>query len=333
MDSTLLTIAVILVFATVIALVQARRRDRCLKSFSDFRITLAEQDGDLTWGHMELYPTGIEILYDSPAANEEGYSEASFLFFKEQYEAIDALYRYSEGLTTEEQERRRKVIEQTRNPSFIRRLRRKLRNWIGMVRDALMQAVTVAIGAAKAQRPGGVVLGTQEAQIKALSSEVIGHTGNAFDPLLEEHLFRRVVVEVTRSGVTWNYCGLLKDYTSQFLELVDARPARGAAKDHRQLRPGTTGEYGVRVAMESGKVIVRNEGKQICYVDHIVADDWRREMHVVLAPGFGADLRLPAPIDSEAVEVTVGPVESIDMVVPRRHAIVRHAVAEEGWVA
>ena len=46
-----------------------------------------------------------------------------------------------------------------------------------------------------------------EDSLRSLSNEIIGYSGNAFDPLLERHLSQRVVVEVTRDGQRRDYCG------------------------------------------------------------------------------------------------------------------------------
>ena len=312
MDPTLLAILLLLVFATMLALLQARRRDKCLKDFEDYHISLAEKGGDLTWGQVQVFTTGLEIVYVEPIQAKQGHLERSFIFYREQYEAMDALYRYPQGLTQAEQERRRQVIAQTANPSAWRKLRRRLRNWISMVRDALVQAASLVIGAAKARAPGSAVLGSQEAQIKSLSSEIIGHAGNAFDPLLERHLFRQVVLELTRDGRTFSYCGWLKDYTSQFIEIVDAFANTG----HEPLpldgyHPGDERCEQVPIRIDAGRLYITNESDQMLYVQHVEAEAWRRSIGCVLPPGFTADLTLPPNADRDALRIWIGSVERV----------------------
>ena len=327
MDSTLLTVVLLLVFATALALIRARRRDKCLKDFEDFQISLAEKGGDLTWGRAWIYTTGLEIVYVEPVQAREGHLERSFIFYKEQYEAMDGLYRYPEGLRPEAQERRRRIIEQTANPGFLRRFGRRLRNWISMVRDALLEAASLVLGAARSRAtPGSVVLSSQEAQIKSLSSEIIGHAGNAFDPLLEKHLFRQVVVEVTRGERRFSYCGWLKDYTSQFVEIVDAfAQTDGAPLPLAAYAPEGEGNPGVQIQVEAARLSIRNGSDHLLYVQHVEAGAWRRPMGCVLPPGFTADLTLPPGIEAAALRAWVGSCERVDMVVPRTHALVRHA--------
>lgn len=326
-DTTLLTILILLALATVLAILRARRRDRCLRALDGFHVTLAEQDGDMVWGRAHVYATGIEVAYPKPVVAREGHLERSFLFYKDQFGTMTALYRCSEGLPADEQARRAKMIDRTANPGLLRRGMRWLRNWMGMVRDALVQAVGMLIGVAKTQAPGSAVFSSQEQNVKTLSSEIIGHTGNAFDPLLEQHLFTQVVVEVTADGVKRSYCGWLKDYTSEFIELLDAyantpdtqsRPVRAYAPGHNALPH-------LDVRIDDGRLHVTNKSERFLYAEKITATDWTHPVRAVLPPGYTADVTLPPTCASDTVRAWVGTANRVDMVVPRRHALVRHA--------
>lgn len=361
-DSTLVTILALLVFATIIAIVRARRRDRCLKGLADFHVTLSEQDGDLTWGRADVYSTGLEIVYAEPVVAPEGHLERSFIFYKDQYGAMEAVYRCPKGLSDAERERRDTLIARTAHPSLFRRFFRAIRTWTSMVRDALVQSVGLFVGLAKTRAPGSAVLGSQEKNVTALSSEIIGHVGNAYDPLLEHHLFTQVVVEVTSDATTRSYCGWLKNYTSEFITLLDAY---ANASDYqpqpvRPIEPGDAGD-GLSVTARDGRVTMRNDGVALYYVatvegevpasdtgtengtartdealsdeplsdeahsDEPPAERRSRAVHAVLPPGHELDVQLWPGTDETSVRVTAGTAERVDMVVPRRHALVRHA--------
>lgn len=325
MDPTLIAILLLLATATTLALVQARRRDRCLQAFDGFHVTLAEKDGDLCWGTAHVFATGLEITYAAPVQAREGHEEHSFVFYRDQYEAIDVLYRYPQGLPAEAQARRAAIIQKTARPGFLRRFGRRLRTWISMIRDALMQAVSIILGAAKTRKPGVVVSG-QEQSLTALSKEIIGYAGNAYDPLLERHLFRQVVLEVTRGERTYSYCGWLKNYTSQFLEVVDAfANTTGLALPMQAVTPGTANPAHVEMRLEGRRLHLRNRGDYMLHVARLEAGDWQRPMGAVLPPQGTANLMLPPAIDPAAVQAWIGTVERVDMVVPRTHALVRHA--------
>lgn len=89
MDATLWTLLTLLALATVLALIRSRRRDRCLRDFDGFTVTLAEQGGDLVWGRACVYPTGIEIEYETPVVAPAGHLERSFIFYRDQFEAME----------------------------------------------------------------------------------------------------------------------------------------------------------------------------------------------------------------------------------------------------
>lgn len=326
MDPFLLTLLLLLVVSTVLALVRTHRRDPCLQSFDGFHVTLAEKGGNLTWGKADMYSSGIEITYHEPVRAREGHRACSYIFYKDQYEAMDALYRYAEALSDTQRTRREFVIRRTVRPGPIRKLGRRIQNWISMIRDALLQAVGMVLGMVKTRTPGTAVLSSQEAQIKALSQEVIGHVGNAYDPLLERHLFSQVVVEITRNGRKRSYCGWLKNYTSNFIELVDVTAnAVGTDLPPATYAPGDDGIAGLSLSCGEGCLKIVNESPYVLFVKDVFARDWTRPMGCVVPDGYVADLQLPPGLDVATLRVRLGTVDRMDLVVPRAHALIRHA--------
>lgn len=325
MDPTLLTILLVLAVGTGVSILQARRRDRCLRHLDGYRATLAETDGDLVWGDLRVYATGIEVRYVTPVHTDAGHLEKSFLLYRDQYASLDAIYRYPLALTEAQRKRRADDLRRTVAPSIFRRAGRTLGNWLSMVRDAVTQSVSVVIGMAKARAAGPSVLATQEQGLKTLSGELIGYTGNAYDPLLERHLFERVVVEVTRAGRTQSYCGWLKDYSTGFLEILDAIVPDHHALDLAPHRPGAEPLPGVALRAERGEIVVENRGAPMLYVRELRHGDWARRMDAVVPAGTTADVRIPPHIPAAEVEVWLSTVQRVDIVLPRTHAIVRHA--------
>ena len=332
--STLVTILVILAVATVLALVRTRRRDRCLKSFDGFPITLVTQANEATWGTADIRSTGLELTYPEPVVAREGHLERSTILYKEQYASVHALYRCPEGLTEKNRERREMLIEQTRNPGLFRRLGRWVRNWMGMVRDALLQSIGMIIGVAKAKAPAGGLIGRHDAQVQSISTEVVQHTGNAFDPLLERHLFSQVVVEVTvAGGAVRSYCGWLKDYTSDFIEILDAyaNTSRAEPLDLEAYHVGDERFPQQQIALTDGRAQVANNGTRMFYIDRLEQRDWRHPVDVVLPPGASITLALPPAVHArarragKALKVWMGTVDRVDMLLPRQRAQVRHA--------
>ena len=301
-----------------------------MRDFEDFHITLAEKGGDLTWGTLTVYATGIELLYAEPVRTPEGHVERSYLLYKDQYAAIDALYRYPGALSEENRNRRAQIMRRTAQPGIWGRLKRRLLNWMAMVRDAVLQAVSLLIGAAKTYKPGAVILSKQEQPLKTLSKEIVGYAGNAYDPLLERHLFRRVVLEVSIGDQRYNFCGWLREYTSAFIELIDAelRHDQAAHQVLYKLHPGSTVLDGVEVSIQHGKLCIQNHAHQLIYVDRVESPVFRKPLKALVPPHYLADLHLPEP--TEEISVYVGIADKVDIVVPRTHALVRHAAGEDG---
>ncbi len=50
---------------------------------------------------------------------------------------------------------------------------------------------------------------------------LIGFAGTAYEPIFEKHIGSKVVLEFYNEDKTWFFPGILKDYTSEFIELMD----------------------------------------------------------------------------------------------------------------
>ncbi len=353
MDSTLITILILLALATVVALIQARRRDRCLKSMEGFPVTLSRADGNLAWGTLDLYSTGMELRYAYPVEADLGHIERSVLTYKEEYPSIVALYRFPEALSGEREEERLAALENTAHPSLARRLWRKARNWISLLRDALVQSAGMIVGAVSSKSPG---LAKNQAGLQQLSGEALGTAaGAAFDPLLEAHLFRLVTVDLVREGKPkQTYCGWLKDYTTQFLEVVDAFANDAETTTELRTIAASDPPEDVEITYADGRVRIRNGTDKLLYVAEAWADGdsderpigrvpfappgtpapdpppigqparaWERAFGCLLPPGSHADVTAP-PTPFADVHVRMGPAGRVDLILPRALAHVRH---------
>ena len=242
---------------------------------------------------------------------------------------MDGLYRSTTGLSDDQCERRKKYLARIANPSFLHRLWRQLRNWMGMIRDSVVQAATLAIGAARSQaRPGMAILTRDEEQVSTLSSEIVGHAGNVYDPILERHLFTRVIVHVTRDDTTHQYCGYLADYTKQFLEIVDAEvnPEDGHFES-RALYVGDDSVDGIDISFDDGELSVNNRTENMLLFKDLLHDDQYIPIGAVLPVDFKAHFLIGTDVDPARVKVVLATAGRVDMLVPRSHAIVRHGVS------
>ncbi len=68
-----------------------------------------------------------------------------------------------------------------------------------------------------------------------MQRELMSSMGTSFEPLLERYIGHRVVLEFIKGEKIFKYSGVLKDYTAEFIEIIDVnysaredQPARKA---------------------------------------------------------------------------------------------------------
>ena len=320
MESYLLAITIGIIFlTTIIGPVWRRRtRDGCLRSFDGSKIVLVESDGKPVWGRLRIYATGFELLYDRPQEDERGVRKCSYILYQSGYSVIRALWRYPDEMSPEEERRRAKLVRRCASPPFHARLWRWWRNVMGTLRDAFLQTTQTVLGRVVAR---SATLKSQEAHLKTLSSELIDHAANAYEPILEHYFGRRVVLELVEGEEVREYVGLLRNYTATFVELGDIRHAvqYRLSTSERGLRlPGlevTRVDEGFRLANTTGQVV---------HVDALAGPDGRTVADVSLADRADVLLeRGPHPGEVTHLEVTYA--RAADLVAPRTGAVVRHA--------
>lgn len=54
-----------------------------------------------------------------------------------------------------------------------------------------------------------------------MNQDIAGSIGTSFEPLVEKYIGRRVVIDVIKGEDVLQYSGVLKDYTSVFIEILD----------------------------------------------------------------------------------------------------------------
>ena len=49
----------------------------------------------------------------------------------------------------------------------------------------------------------------------------MGSVGASYEPLLERYIGNKVVLELLKGDKVFEYCGVLKEYTAEFIEIMD----------------------------------------------------------------------------------------------------------------
>ncbi len=152
-DTLTITIIFILLTTFIGAFVRKRHRDRCLKDFSGYLITLEETAEKTVAGKLRVENTGIELVYENVYSNSQGHDESSYILYKQEYSNIQALIRFHDRLSDGDRLRRDKDLKITYNPGPFRRLERRIRSVFKTVRDSVMEVINVLVSHAKKTTP------------------------------------------------------------------------------------------------------------------------------------------------------------------------------------
>jgi len=232
---TTITIVFIVVVAAVAAFIRRKSRDKCLRDFERNMVTLEETSGRIVWGKLRVENTGLEFVYPQKHKDKDGHDEASYILYKYEYPNIGAVVRFHDELSESNKKNREKELKRTYHPGMVRRLKRRIRNVFKTVRDSMVEIVNLLISQAKKATPAGKVLTSQDKYVSQMKQELMGSVGTSFEPLLERYIGHKVVLELIKGDRIFEYCGVLKEYTAEFAEIMDVdyrvkedQPARKA---------------------------------------------------------------------------------------------------------
>ncbi len=220
-DTFAITIIFIVLVTVVAAFIRRRSRDKCLKDFSQDQVTLEETAGKITWGKLNVENTGLEFIYPTKQTEKGAHDETSYILYKYEYPNITALIRYHDQLSERSKKEREKELKRTYHPTLLRRLKRKIQNVFKTVRDSVMEVLNMLISQAKKTTPAGAVLTSQDKYVSQIKQELMGSVGTSFEPLLERYIGHKVVLELIKGDKIFEYCGVLKEYTAEFIEIMD----------------------------------------------------------------------------------------------------------------
>lgn len=316
--SLVLTVGLIFLVTLVGAYVRSRATDRCLRSFEEFHITLERASGKLIWGIMKLEPTGMEFSYLSEIQDEK-HIESSYLLYASEYSDIQALYRYADKLSEWGKRHRDKDIKRAFHPGPMRRLARSLRNFLATATDSLNEALSLLLG--RVQKSGGRYLADGgNVAISKLSGKVLGQVGSVYDPLLERYIGQRVVVEVLEGNEVHEHVGILKEYSTDFIEVLDiSYPQRQtlALKGDEAVASGD-----ISIATTQERLTASNLGERPLLLHSLNVGEHEQLLNVVVDAGETVDLH---PTDRlEGAKLNIQVIRELDMILPRARCVVRH---------
>lgn len=329
MDPTLLlTLGVILTATLVGAALRGLHRDRCLRDFDGRPVTVLGKGGDVMWGTVRLQSTGFELEYAADVLDEQLHVETSYLIYKSEYGEIDALCSFLDDLSPKERRRRDEALERAFHPGPTQCLVRQLRNFVNTAIDSLNEALSLLLG--RAQPLAGQLPVASQTHLKGLTKNILGYVGTSYDPLLERLVGVQSVVEVRHDGGIYEFVGVLRDYSPDFLELLDVYLPRKICLSVAPLDEGG-GEVSkgpIAAHLDGNSLVVRNDGDRSSVIS--VSLEQGAVYVESAAVAAGETWRVALPEGCAAVRVEARVVVQLDMIFPRATSLIRHRAERYG---
>jgi len=355
MDPTLLlTLGVILAATLVGAALRGLHRDRCLRDFDGYPVTVLDKDEKAKWGTLRLQSTGFELEYAADVLDTQMHIETSYLIYKSEYGEVDALCRFLDDLSLKDRQRRDQALERAFHPGPMQCLVRQMRNFVNTAIDSLNEALAILLG--RTRPLAGQLPVTSQTHLRGLTKNILGYMGTSYDPLLERLVGVQAVVEVQHDGGTHEFVGVLCDYSPDFVELLDVYfPRRihldvtAAAADDGDdggqdpglidldgKAPVTEGpavrQGGLCARLAAGLLTVENGTGRTALLSVTTEEENLLARHVLVPHGELWRIEIPGESRSARLEARI--VQRLDMILPRATSLIRHrAERYETWDA
>ena len=281
--SFLTTLLIIFLGAMIGSYFRGSSRDRCLKDFDRYHVTLEKKDGKIIWGEMRLEPTGMELQYRTDV-EDIAHVETSYLYYSSEYKDLQGLYRYVDELSPHDRQRRERALKNSFHPTLGRIVARRLRNFLIRATDSLGEAMPLITGQAK--KPAGRhISAAEEVYLQKLGKNIIGYVGTGFDPLLEEYVGAKIVAEIVEGGKSYEHVGILKEYSAEFLEILDVFYPQTRSINLSSAAAREALEKDVHITFDSGSFLLRNLSPYPLLLHRIRRGDRQGEINAVIGPG------------------------------------------------
>jgi len=144
-------------------------------------------------------------------------SEASRKVYKDNIKDIYAIVRFVDELPDDAIERRRKELNKIFHPSWFRRTKRSITNFLGLAKDRISEALTVVTATFTKKAPI-----TVDKEMKQVSQTVVSTTIGSYEALLETSIGKMVMIKVVDiDGVERYYQGILREYSPNYICLYN----------------------------------------------------------------------------------------------------------------
>ena len=317
------SLALIFLAGIIGTVIGRRQKDRCLKLLDDFHVTLTRNSGDVFWGDLRVFPQGLEVHFDIPYATRLGCQKTGVLIYEKELNDFVGVFRTLSELTQAERIQRHDQVIARFRPGPARRFLRGLRNWVGTIQDAFTQAIGIFLGQ---MQKTNMVFKNQKSNMQNFGNQLVGITGNAWEPMLERLLGRPVVVEVQTEnmvGGPMSLSGYLAEYSSKYIAIFTTHKDQGDA-----IALELNGEFAhadFDLSASDGKWLLTAKGMRPWVVERQEWSEQTREVGSILMRGSAVSLARPEGTST----IWVRELKEVDAVLSRNYAVVRFSGASD----
>ena len=333
LDDVFWLMVLVIFLATIFAaLVSRLRKDKCLTRLHDHLVTWLGGQGEPIWGDLWVSGQGMELRYDAPYVNARGLAKSSCLVFPDEWPKGVGLTRSVHGLTDRERRARDAQVRASFSPGLVRRMVRGVRNLLNTIRDAITKTLSLFVGALASRGQVGQAVGKRKGEVDELGSTLVGVVANAYEPLLERHIGRPVILQLQGpAGKWWEFPGYLVDYTEKFLAVFNVEHAPEEVLELDTAESATA--PGMGVDLLEHKIVVTCTGPEAIVVRRLEQADRAVDLGVALLPNCRLALKR---VPGQPVKVLAERTRRLDVVCPRARARIRfgsegRGPSREGW--
>lgn len=326
MDNFLVATILIIFFTALLSRI-VQKQDRVLESIKNFHITIVKRNGKKMWGVVKIYTSGMELLFSKPFQSSGGSWVDSYLFYQSDMDEVKLIYRYHDELSPENQKTRIIEIEKVSKPGNLRRLLRKLRNFISNFQDAISETLSVFLNRFKSN--AAEIVKANEKRIKQVGSSAINAVSKEYDPILEYHINKKVVISVINGENRQEFTGYLGEYSVKWMALIDCELVQDwhlPLNDLNKLALNRSIDVIYMVTQKNGKyeleLEISNFGEADVRLKRIVGNEFSKNIYKTIATNETIKTTLtmlPAHVFSEQSGEIID--KKIENVAPERSGI------------
>ena len=202
-------------------------------------------------------------------------------------------------------------------------------NLLNMLRDAVVNTLSLFVGRLGGKGGMGGALHSQSDQIKELGGTVLGLVANAYEPLLERYLGKRVVLDLAFAEgapqTDGEFSGYLVEYNEKFIALFNPTHESEEAVD--AVIEETTELSGCKVEISEEHLAVVCTGKDAIVVKQMEIDDEVMDVGAVLLAGQRLSFHRAG---ASRVRLVAERTRHLDIICPRSRASVRFSSTGRG---